>query len=178
MNTTLRTFACSTLLALGACSTPAPQQYADESPRLDVTRYFNGTIDGHGMFQDRAGKVLKRFVVVMQASWQGEDGILDEDFVYADGTRQKRVWKLHRTGPGTLSATAGDVVGTALGEVAGNALHWNYVLALPVDGKVVNVTMDDWMFLIDERVLLNRTAMSKFGVSLGSVTLSMTRRQP
>jgi hypothetical protein len=52
------------------------------------------------------------------------------------------------------------------------------VLALPVDGKVINVDMEDWMYLIDERVMLNRTAMSKYGVSLGNVTLSFTRRQP
>jgi NADPH:quinone reductase-like Zn-dependent oxidoreductase len=50
------------------------------------------------------------------------------------------------------------------------------VLALPVDGKVINVDMEDWMFLIDDKVMLNRTAMSKFGVNLGSVTLSFTKR--
>jgi len=32
------------------------------------------------------------------------------------------------------------------------------------------------MFLVDDRVLLNRATMSKFGVRLGEVTLSMTRR--
>jgi hypothetical protein len=32
------------------------------------------------------------------------------------------------------------------------------------------------MFLIDEKVMLNRSAMSKFGFHLGEVTLSFTRR--
>jgi NOL1/NOP2/fmu family ribosome biogenesis protein len=50
------------------------------------------------------------------------------------------------------------------------------VLALPVDGTIWNVDLDDWMFLIDEKVLLNRSAMSKFGIHLGEVTLSFTRR--
>jgi hypothetical protein len=36
--------------------------------------------------------------------------------------------------------------------------------------------MDDWMILMDDRVMLNRTAMSKFGVNLGEVTLSFTKR--
>ncbi len=102
--------------------------------------------------------------------------VLDEDFVYSDGTKQKRVWTLKKTGAGTFSATAADVVGTAQGTVKGNALRWQYVLALPVDGKVINMDMDDWMFLIDDKVMLNRTAMSKFGVNLGSVTLSFTKR--
>jgi hypothetical protein len=172
----LLTLAC--LLALAACSSTQPERYAQQSPRLDVQRYFNGTLDAHGMFQDRSGDVIKRFVVVIQCRWDGDIGVLDEQFRYSDGTTQQRVWTLRRTGQDTFSATAPDVVGTAQGKVAGNALHWTYVLALPVDGKIINVDMDDWMFLIDDHVMLNRTRMSKFGVDLGSVTLSFNRRAP
>jgi hypothetical protein len=68
------------------------------------------------------------------------------------------------------------VVGEAIGESAGSALNWRYVMALPVDGRVWHVDFDDWMFLVDERVLLNRATMSKFGIRLGEVTLSLTRR--
>ena len=170
------TAALTLVLALAGCSSPEPAQYAREEPRLDVQRYFNGTLDAHGMFQDRSGAVVKRFVVVMRCQWNGDTGILDEDFVYSDGTRQKRIWTLRKTGPGSFSATAPDVIGTAQGTVAGNALRWQYVLALPVDGRIINVNMDDWMFLIDDKVMLNRTAMSKFGVGLGNVTLSFTKR--
>ena len=161
---------------LTACTSPQPEAYAKELPRLTVEQYFNGTLDAHGMFQDRSGKVIKRFVVTMRCTWQGDTGTLDEDFIYADGTKQKRVWTLKKTADGRFTATAPDVIGTAQGIVAGNALRWKYVLALPVDGKIINVDMEDWMFLIDENVMLNRTAMSKYGVGLGSVTISFTRR--
>lgn len=174
----LATLIIASSLALAGCSSPQPASYADQLPVLDVQSYFNGTLDAHGMFQDRSGSVIKRFTVTMRCSWAGDAGTLDEDFVYADGSRQKRVWTLLRTGPGRFTATAADVVGTAEGTVAGNALQWKYVLALPVDGKVLNVDMEDWMFLIDDKVMLNRTAMSKFGVGLGNVTLSFTRRAP
>ena len=163
-------------LALAGCSSPEPSLYAKQLPGLDIQRYFNGTLDAHGMFQKRSGEVVKRFVVVMRCSWDGDTGTLDEDFVYSDGTKQKRVWTLKKTAPGRFTATAADVVGPAEGTVSGNALRWQYVLALPVDGKIVNVNMDDWMFLIDDKVMLNRTAMSKFGIDLGSVTLSFTKR--
>ena len=173
----IKLIVCAAAVALAAgCSTPTPALYAKEQPRLEVDQYFNGTLDAHGMFQDRSGAVIKRFVVVMRASWQGDTGTLDEDFAYADGTRQKRVWTLRKTGQGRFSATTPDVVGTAQGVVSGNSLNWKYVLALPVDGKIVNVEMDDWMFLIDQKVMLNRTAMSKYGFNLGNVTLSFTRR--
>ena len=161
---------------LAACSGPRPEQYASAQPQLDIQTYFNGTLDAHGMFQDRSGAVVKRFVVVMRCRWEGDTGTLDEDFTYSDGSKQKRIWTLTKTGAGTFTATAPDVIGVAHGVASGNALRWTYVLAQPVGDKVVNVDMEDWMFLIDDTVMLNRTVMSKFGVNLGSVTLSFRKR--
>lgn len=160
---------------LAGCAAPEPAHYAAETPVLDVQRYFNGRVLAYGMFQDRGGTVKKRFTVTMQCTWQGDIGTLDEEFLYADGSRQRRVWTLRKTGPGRYVGTADDVVGEAQGVVAGNALRWNYVLALPVDGKVINVDFEDWMFLIDDNVMLNRADMSKFGIHLGSVTLSFIK---
>ena len=165
------------LALLGACAAPVqPSHYAKETPALDLKQYFNGTLDANGMFQDRAGTVIKRFAVVMTCTWQGDTGTLDEDFTYSDGIRQRRVWTLRKIGADRYIGTAADVVGEAEGIVAGNALHWQYTLALPVDGKVVNVHMEDWMYLMNERVMLNRAAMSKFGFHVGDVTLSFSKR--
>ena len=164
-------------LLLASCAGISPTQYASEKPALDLSTYFNGTVDGWGMFQKRSGEVIKRFHVVIDAKWQGDTGVLDEHFSWSDGTTSRRVWTLKRQSDGRFVGTADDVVGSALGEASGNALRWKYVLALPVDGKTWNVDMDDWMFLIDDQVMLNRTAMSKWGFHLGEVTLSFTRRK-
>ncbi|MFT5589770.1 MAG: hypothetical protein ACI9ZF_001948 [Bradyrhizobium sp.] len=165
---------CAFLIA--GCGTVEPSRYADQKPTLDLQQYFNGTLDAQGMFQDRSGEVIKRFSVVMVGSWKGDVGTLDESFTYSDGTKEKRIWTLTKTGPGTYTGTAGDVVGVAQGVVSGNALRWKYVLALPVDGKIINVTMEDWMYLMDDRIMLNRAAMSKYGFHVGDVTLSFTKR--
>ncbi len=162
-------------LGLAGCSTVDVTDYRAERPPLDLAQYFNGTIDGWGMFQDRSGKVIKRFHVRIDATWSGNAGTLDEHFTYSDGTTENRVWKLVKDGD-RYTGTAGDVVGTAQGLAAGNALRWNYVLALPVDGRTWHMDMDDWMFLVDERTMLNRTTMSKFGVRVGEVTLSFRKR--
>ena len=165
---------CAWLLA--ACSTVEPTAYADQTPVLDLQQYFNGTLDAQGMFQDRSGKVIKRFAVVIVCRWQGEVGTFDEDFTYSDGTKQRRVWTLKKTGAQTYTGTAADVVGEAQGIVAGNALRWRYVLALPVDGKVVNIDFEDWMYLMDQRTMINRAALSKFGLHVGDVTLAFSKR--
>lgn len=162
---------------LGGCaSTYDPALYAKETPVLELPKYFNGTVDAWGIFQDRSGKIVKRFTVVMQCHWVGDVGTLDEDFTYSDGTKQKRVWTLKKVAPNQFIGTAPDVVGEAIGVVSGNTLHWNYVLSLPVDDKVYEVKFDDLMVLQDDKVMLNRAIMSKFGFELGSVTLSFTKR--
>jgi hypothetical protein len=166
---------CASLALLTGCASVDVADYRAEQPTLDLRQYFNGDLNAWGMFQDRSGKVVKRFHVAMKASWQGEVGTLDEDFTYADGSKQKRVWTLTRQPDGSYIGRADDVVGEARGEVAGNALRWRYVLALPVDGKVYHVNFDDWMYLIDDKVMLNRSFMSKFGFELGQVTLSFTK---
>lgn len=160
----------------GGCASVDPSQYAAERPLLDLRTYFDGRIDAWGVFQDRSGKVVRRFTVQMACAWQGDTGTLDEDFLYSDGTKEKRIWTIRKWPGGRYTGTAADVVGEAQGQAAGNALNWRYVLALVVDGRTWNVDFDDWMFLVDERVMLNRAVMSKFGVRLGEVLLSFTRR--
>lgn len=170
--------------SLGGCASPTLADYEGEQPRLDLRRYFDGVVDAHGIFTDRSGKVVKRFTVVMNCSWSGasghETGVLDEDFTYSDGSTQKRVWTLQRQpgkdGQGRYVGTAGDVMGEASGEERGYAFYWGYYLELPVDGRQVVMRFDDWMYLMNERVMLNRATMSKWGVTLGEVTLSFLKR--
>jgi hypothetical protein len=166
----------ATMTMLG-CSTPQVTDYAAEVPKLDLKSYFNGTVDAVGIFTDRSGKVVKRFTVRMECSWVGEKGVLDEYFSYSDGTKERRVWRLTATGDGRYTGTADDVIGEAKGQVSGNAFRWNYVLALPVDGRVWHVSFDDWMYLMSDQVMLNVATMSKWGIELGRVTLSFTKRQ-
>jgi len=165
---------CAALL--GACSTPQVQDYARETPALELRDYFNGTLDAYGIFTDRSGKVVKRFTVVMTCTWKGDSGVLDEAFSYSDGTTQRRIWRLTRHADGRYSGQADDVVGTAEGRQSGNAFNWAYTLALPVEGRVVNVQFDDWMYLMNDKVMLNKAAMRKWGVGLGEVTLSFIKR--
>lgn len=165
------------LFALAGCGTVPVEEYRDQRPALDLRRYFDGTIDAWGIFQDRSGKVVKRFSVRIDAKWAGDTGTLDEHFEYADGTRSRRVWTITRLDEHRYRGSAADVVGEARGEAYGNALRWQYVLNLEVDGKTWAVDFDDWMYLMDGQVMLNRSVMSKFGVYLGEVTLSFSKRK-
>lgn len=169
----LTVLACT--LVLASCSAPKPTDYAQERPLLELDRYFNGRVKAHGIFQKRGGEVVRRFTVIINSQWKDNQGVLDEVFTYSDGSTDRRVWHLTKHADGRYTGRADDVVGEAHGQTAGNAFRWNYTLRLPVDDKEYDVQMDDWMFLVDDHVMLNRATMSKFGVRVGELTLSFTK---
>ncbi|MAS67153.1 MAG: hypothetical protein CMK82_10170 [Pseudomonadales bacterium] len=163
-------------LWLASCGSVTGQDYAGEQPKLDLISFFDRPVEAWGIFQDRSGQVIKRFHVDITSQRDGDRLILDERFLYSDGTTQQRVWTLTPDGTDRWRGTADDVVGEAIGELAGNALRWQYQLNLPVDDTTYVVTFDDWMYLMDEDTLINRSSMLKFGVELGQVTLFFRRQ--
>ncbi len=174
-----RRFALLGVLSLGllsACShTPDLSRYQNDQPRLDLREFFNGEVEAWGMFQNRSGEVIKRFTVRMQASWQGDQGELVEDFNYSDGTRQRRIWHIRKTANNQFEGRADDVVGVAQGQQSGSVLHWQYVLDLPVDNTSYQINFSDTMVLIDNKTMLNRAILRKFGFEVGSVTLAFRK---
>lgn len=165
---------------VGCAAAPDVGDYAQERPAFDLATYFNGTVDGWGIFTDRSGRVVRRFVVTMACTWTGDRGVLDEDFVYSDGQRQKRIWRLRRIvrpdGRVDYEGSADDVVGTGRGSQSGNAFRWGYTLLVPVDGRTLEFEFDDWMYQIDERVVINKAAMRKFGITFGELVVTFSRR--
>lgn len=169
--------ALAVALGLAGCASQRISDYAGVQPELSLERYFVGKTQAWGMFQKRGGQVVRRFHVDINGRMEDGKLILDEDFTYDDGSKETRTWVLQRNNQGGWTGTAGDVVGLAQGELAGNAFHWRYTLALPVDGTVYNVNLDDWMYLMDKDTLINRATMSKFGVELGQITLFFRKVQ-
>ena len=98
---------------LGGCAGVDVNSYKSERPELRLEEYFNGRLDAWGMFQQRDGKVVKRFKVIVDASWEGDRGILDERFTYSDGTTQQRIWRIEKSGAESYTGTADDVIGVA-----------------------------------------------------------------
>ncbi|GAA5215524.1 DUF3833 domain-containing protein [Corallincola platygyrae] len=170
------------LFYLTACSADI-DDYRAEEPPLVLEEYFDGDLIAYGILQDYSGKLTRRFCVELNGQWKQEEGnlvgILDEDFFFDDGEKQKRIWRLvrHQNGESVhYTGTAGDVIGEASGRTVGNAFHWKYVLRVPVrdeDGSVTeyDLNVDDWMYLFDEEKLFNRSELIKFGITVGEVTL-------
>lgn len=178
----LRHSAIFALFALGAmsCSSASIDDYADTNPKLDLAQFFDGKLTAAGVVQDFSGKVTRKFTVIMEAEWsdtpQGKQGIINEWFVYDDGEKQTRVWTIIDKGNGKYQGTANDILGIAQGESRGSALRWRYDMILPVDGSEYEVHFDDWMFLVDQNTIINKSDIIKFGVTVAQVTLVISKQ--
>lgn len=159
------------LLSLGACSSMKIDDFAGTDPDFRPETYFAGPSRAWGMFEDRFGNLKREFTVDLQGDWDGTTLILTEDFLYSDGETEQRIWHITRTGDGTYEGRADDVVGVAKGVARGKALNWSYDLMLKVGDSRIKVSFDDWMFLQPDGVLINRAEVSKFGITIGTVTL-------
>lgn len=148
------------------------EQYEDSEPAFILEEYFDGRLEAWGIVEGRSGKIMREFKVTIDGDWDGETLTLDEDFVYSDGSTERRVWRITKTGPNTYEGRADDVVGVATGVSAGNALNWRYLLDLKTSSRTFRLGLDDWMYLQPDGVLLNRATMRWFGIRVGEITIA------
>lgn len=165
------TLVLGALLFITSCSSPQISDYQNTTPDLVLEEFFNGSLNAYGMVLDQNGKLSRRFSVKLEASWNNNEGVINEWFTFNDGEKLTRVWQLSKEGNNKYTGTAGDVVGVAQGETRGSTLYWQYDLLLKVEGVEYQVTLDDWMYLIDNKRLFNQTDIIKYGIKVGEVIL-------
>ena len=149
--------------------------FTGNTPELRIEHYFAGRTHAWGVFEDRFGTLRRSFTVAIDGQWDGRELVLDERFLYADGETDRRVWRIVRTAEGadggSYEGRADDVIGTAVGRSAGNALNWTYEMALKVGGDRWRVRFDDWMWLQPGDALINRANVYRWGLWIGTVSL-------
>ncbi len=163
---------------INGCSNMKLDDYKDKKPVLKLEEYFDGKTIARGVFEDRFGNIKKSFKVFIDGSWDGNYLILKEDFIYDNGTKDYREWKLTKdqNNPNFYTGYADGVIGTASGSVSGNAFNWKYGFKLKVGSSTLNVKFDDWMFLQEDGYLINIAKVKKFGITLGRVILFFEKK--
>ena len=148
-----------------------PIDFKDQKPRLIIEDYLSGNVKAWGILQNRSGKVTRQFSANLNGKWDGKQLILDEKFNWTDGEVQKRQWKIDKIDEHNYEGTAEDVVGKAKGYSYGPAFKFEYVLLVPVKGKEMKITFDDWIFMQDEKIAINRATLTKFRFKVGELTV-------
>lgn len=154
-------------------SAQSPEDYATNGPDFDIRDHLNGPLLCEGVIYGPTGRVSSRFVADMHASWDGDTGFMTEDFRYDNGSTQHREWTLKVGAHGRISATAPDLVGTGTGAQVGSGVRLSYAIRLPEasGGHVLNAV--DWMYLVENGTIINRSEFRKFGIRVAELVATM-----
>ena len=163
------------ILLTGCANTMKPTDFKDQKPRLIIEKYLSGDVKAWGVLQNRSGKVTRQFKADLNGEWDGSKLVLNEVFNWNDGEKQTRQWVINKIDEHNYEGTASDVVGTAKGYSYGPAFKFEYVLLVPVKGKNIKITFDDWIFMQDDRVAINRATMTKFGIKVAELTVMFVK---
>jgi hypothetical protein len=152
-----------------------PEDMATRGPAFDLRHYLSGPILCEGVIYGPTGRVTSRFVAEMEGTWDGDTGILRETFRYDSGTVQDRQWTLHLNPDGSIRAEAPDVVGQGTGKAAGAGVQMRYRIRLPKDAGGVVLDVTDWMYLMENGTIMNRSQFTKFGFTVAELVATMRR---
>ena len=149
-----------------------PADHAGQGPAFDPRKHLNGPILCEGIVYGPLGRVSSRFVAHMEGRWEGNRAVLTERFFYDSGRAQDREWRLTLGNQG-LVAEADDLVGPGQGVVSGNAVQMKYRIRLAPEagGHVLDVV--DWMYLMENGTIMNRSQFRKFGIKVAELIATM-----
>lgn len=151
--------------------------YTGQKPAILLEDFFDGPIKAWGVIQDRRNNVVSRFSAEMFGRWKNGKGILEEKFVYYDSDlRQVRTWEITKIADGHYEGRAGDILGIAKGRAFGSAMRWRYTMDIPVDDTHYRLSFDDWMWAMHDGVVINRSSMKKFGLTVAELTVFMQKQ--
>ncbi len=154
----------------------SPQDYAMQGPQFDLREHLKGPILCEGVIYGPTGRVSSRFIADFDARWEGNVGTMTEEFRYDSGARQSRKWRLTLGNDGSIRAEADDVVGVGTGMQAGPGVQLNYRIRLPEEsgGHVLDTT--DWMYLMENGSIINRSQFRKYGVKVAELVATMRKK--
>ena len=150
----------------------SPEDYAS-GPTFDLRQHLNGPIACDGIIYGPTGRVSSRFTADFHAEWDGNTGRMSEHFRYDSGTKQDRLWHLALDDAGNIEASADDLVGKGTGKQIGSGVRLSYRIQLPdsAGGHVLDVV--DWMYLLDNGTIMNRSQFRKYGIQVAELVATM-----
>ncbi|SEW45364.1 Protein of unknown function [Cognatiyoonia koreensis] len=148
-----------------------------EGPQFDIRERFNGAIQCEGVIYGPTGRVSSRFVAEFDAVWKGNVCVMKEIFHYDSGNVQNREWKFTLGNDGKFNAEAPDVIGTGLGEQKGSAVLLNYRIKLTEEAGGHELDVTDWMYLMQNGSIMNRSQFRKFGFKVAELVATMRPKE-
>ena len=161
-----------TLLLSGCAGAPRVSGQDPAGRSFVLEKELIGRGSGSGVFKNTLSGSERRFKVAFDGRRTKAGLTLAEDIAYADGEKERHVWRFTRTGPTNYEGRRDDVVGVAKGTVSGNTLTLSYDVKLNTGGSTAQVHFDDTLVLVGPGRVVNKAQVSKLGLPIGKVDLS------
>lgn len=141
--------------------------------KLVLEEALKGRTLGDGVFVNSFTGSETKFSVVIDGTWDGKELTLVEDFTYSDGLQERKTWRLTKTADGVYSGVREDVIDTANVRQDGNGVRLDYLVTLSTGLGDIDVRFQDLLYLNADGSIANEAVVSKFGLRVGRVAITM-----
>jgi hypothetical protein len=152
-------------------------QFKSDSKIFDIRKVLEGNLVAEGMVYGISGRLSSTFTAQFSGDWANNEGSFIENFQFSTGKNQIRKWNLIIDSNGKIIGTADDIIGKAVGQQYGSAVMLSYKLKLSEDlgGHVIKVI--DWMHLLENDTIFNRSEFRKFGFKVGELVATFRKEK-
>lgn len=161
-------------LSLVGCATRPEANLTTPIPQLFLEDTLTGRLTGDGVLTNSLTGEETRFSFVINGAWDGKILTLVED-LYTDGSTEQKTWCLTRLSDGRYTGTREDVIGAASAFQDGAGVRLEYVINMSTPVGALDLTFRDSLYLQADGSVRNIAIVSKLGVPLARVDLTMRR---
>ncbi len=162
-----------TSVFLSGCAAMPAFDAPPPATKLVLEEALNGRTLGDGVFVNGITGGETKFTVVIDGAWDGKVLTLVEDFTFGDGTQERKTWRLTKTADGVYSGVREDVIDSADVRQDGNGVRLDYYVTLTTGLGGIDVRFQDLLYLNADGSIANKAVVSKFGLRVGRVDITM-----
>ena len=144
-------------------------------PKLKFEVYFSGKVTAFGhMTLYYPKKRIKNIKAKFSGKFHRDKLNLNEEFI--DGnSKTNRAWTFQKISELNFIGHENNVLSPFNVRVENNILNMNYKFKTSYKNYDFSVNIEDSMYLINDKILLNKSKISKFGITIAETILLYTK---
>ena len=153
----------------------APKATANLQKKFTLEGFFAGETIAKGTIFSKTVGASRSFNMSTTGTWDGKVLTLVENYQYAAGDSEQRIWKFTKTGDGKYTATSKEIQKKIKVEIKGRVASFKYQKKLSRPGKKpVKVTFTEQWAFRKNGILASTTKLSKL-VRVGREAINFAR---
>ena len=158
---------------LSGCAAMPEFSAPPPAKKLVLEEALKGRTLGDGVFVNSFTGDETKFSVVIDGAWDGKVLTLVENFTYSGGLQERKTWRLTKMADGGYRGVREDVVDNASVRQDGNGVRLDYFVTLSTGLGGIDVRFQDLLYLNADGSIANKAVVSKFGLRVGRVDITM-----